>query len=188
MDATLSRIVAVLALVVPALLVPASAQAHAAPYCGLRWGSLPKSSTAAVHPASAPGDLVAVRSGRHACYDRLVFETDGSTQGYWVSYVDQVRADGSGDVVPTAGGARLELTVGAPSYDEEGMATFDPPAGQRMLDVTGYRTFREVTWAGSFEGQSTAGLGVRSRLPFRVFTLDGPGASSRVVVDVAHRW
>ena len=68
------------------------------------------------------------------------------------------------------------------------MATYDPPAGQRMLDVAGYRTFREVTWAGSFEGQSTAGLGVRARLPFRVMVLDGPGTSSRVVVDVAHRW
>lgn len=186
MNATFSRIVAVLALVAPALLLPATAQA--APYCGIRWGSLPKSSTATVHPASLPGDLVAVRSGRHTCYDRLVFETDGSTQGYRVSYVDQVRADGSGEVVPTAGGARLSVTVGSPAYDDEGMATYDPPAGQRMLDVSGYRTFREVTWAGSFEGQSTAGLGVRARLPFRVFTLDGPGASSRVVVDVAHRW
>jgi hypothetical protein len=34
----------------------------------------------------------------------------------------------------------------------------------------------------------TLGLGVRGRLPFRVFTLDGPGAGSRIVIDVAHRW
>lgn len=186
MDATLSRIVAVLALVVPALLVPATAVA--APTCGTRWGSLPKSSTEAVHPSSAPGDLVAVRTGRHACFDRLVVEVDGSTSGYQVAYVDRVTQDGSGHVVPTAGGARLSLTVDAPAYDDEGMATYDPPAGQRMVDVSGYRTFRQVTWAGSFEGRSTAGLGVRARLPFRVFTLDGPGAGSRVVVDVAHRW
>lgn len=192
MKATLSRIVAALALVVPALLVPAAAQAHStavsAPYCGIRWGSLPRSSTAAVHRSSMPGDLLAIRTGRHECYDRLVFDVDGSTQGWSVRYVDQVRADGSGAVVPTAGGARLQLVVGAPSYDEEGMATFAPPSGQRMVDVSGYRTFREVTWAGSFEGQSSAGLGVRARLPFRVLALDGPGAGSRVVVDVAHRW
>jgi len=186
MKASLSRIVAVLALVAPALLIPASAQA--APYCGLRWGSLPKSSTTSVHPTSAPGDLVAIRTGRHACYDRVVIDVDGSTGGYVVEYVDQVVQDGSGHVVPTAGGARLQLVVVAPSYDDEGMETFSPPAGQRMVDVSGYRTFREVTWAGSFEGQTSAGLGVRARLPFRVLTLEGPGTSSRVVVDVAHRW
>lgn len=182
---TVSRVVAVLALLVPALLVPATAQA--APYCGQRWGSQPRSSSV-VDTSRPPGDLVAVRSGRHACFDRLVVDVDGARTGFSVRYVDQVRADGSGDVVPTAGGARLQLVVQAPAYDDEGMATYDPPAGQRMLDVAGYRTFREVTWAGSFEGQSTAGLGVRARLPFRVMVLDGPGTSSRVVVDVAHRW
>jgi hypothetical protein len=45
-----------------------------------------------------------------------------------------------------------------------------------------------VGWAGSFEGQTTLGLGVRARLPFRAFVLPGPGSGSRLVVDVAHRW
>jgi hypothetical protein len=54
--------------------------------------------------------------------------------------------------------------------------------------VTGYQTFRQVAWAGSFEGQSTIALGVRARLPFRVFTLAGPGTGSRLVIDVAHFW
>ncbi len=45
-----------------------------------------------------------------------------------------------------------------------------------------------MTWAGSFEGQTTVGLGVRARLPFRVFTLEGPGDGSRIVVDVARYW
>jgi hypothetical protein len=40
-----------------------------------------------------------------------------------------------------------------------------------------------VAWAGSFEGQSTIGLGVRARLPFRVLQLPG-----RLVIDVAHHW
>ena len=34
-----------------------------------------------------------------------------------------------------------------------------------MPNVAGYRTFRQVAWAGSFEGQTTVGLGVRARLP-----------------------
>ena len=45
-----------------------------------------------------------------------------------------------------------------------------------------------MTWAGSFEGRTSLGLGVRARLPFRVFSLAGPGDGSRVVIDVAHRW
>ena len=32
------------------------------------------------------------------------------------------------------------------------------------------------------------GLGVRARLPYRVFVLDGSGGGSRLVIDVAHRW
>ena len=57
-----------------------------------------------------------------------------------------------------------------------------------LTDVTGYQTFRQVAWAGSFEGYSSLGLGVRARLPFRVQTLPGPGAGSRLVLDVAHFW
>ena len=39
--------------------------------------------------------------------------------------------------------------------------------------MAGYSTFRQVAWAGTFEGQTTLALGVRARLPFRVFTLNG---------------
>lgn len=186
MNTTVYRIAAVLALVVPALLIPTPAQAHA-PYCGITWGSLAKSSTATVNPSASPGDLVGARSGRHACYDRFVIDVDGSSHGYNVRYVDQVRADGSGMVVPTAGGARLQVVAVAPAYDDDGRATFSPNQA-KVTDVAGYRTFRQTTWAGSFEGQTTLGLGVRARLPFRVLTLSAPGDSSRIVVDVAHRW
>lgn len=187
MNGILTRIVAVLALVVPALLIPTSAQA-VVPYCDIRWGSLPKESSVTTGPTPATGDLVDVRSGRHQCYDRLVMDVDGPVDGYLVRYVDQVRAPGSGFVVPTAGGARLEVTAVAPAYDANGQATYDPAHPSDLVDVTGYPTFRQVTWAGSFEGRSTLGLGVRARLPFRVFTLEGPGDGSRVVVDVAHHW
>jgi hypothetical protein len=54
--------------------------------------------------------------------------------------------------------------------------------------VTGYRTFRQVAFLGTFEGYTTIGLGVRARLPFRVQVLAGPGAGSRLVIDVGHRW
>ena len=72
--------------------------------------------------------------------------------------------------------------------DEDVEATYAPRSRSHAVDVDGYRTFRQVAFTGSFEGQTLIGLGVRARLPMRVFTLDGPGDGSRLVIDVAHRW
>ncbi len=102
----------------------------------------------------------------------------GDASGYYVRYVKTVRADGSGAAVPVAGGARLAVIA------KKG-ATFAPT----MPSVAGYTTFRQVRWAGSFEGQTTFALGVRARLPFRAFTLyDASSHTSRLVIDVAHAW
>ncbi len=60
--------------------------------------------------------------------------------------------------------------------------------GRSLVGVAGFRTFRQVLGAGAFEGVSSIGIGVRARLPFRVFTLAGPGSHSRLVIDVAHLW
>ncbi len=163
---------------------PAGATATAATRCPtVYWGSLAKEATA----TASSGPLRDVRAGRHACYDRLVLDVAGHAPGYHVSYVTTVRTDGKGDVVPLRGGARLRVIARVPAYDDRGRATYTPADPAHLVDVTGYRTFRQVAWAGSFEGQTTLGLGVRARLPFRVFTLDD-GAHSRLVVDVAHRW
>jgi hypothetical protein len=75
-----------------------------------------------------------------------------------------------------------------PAHDDNYNPTYTPANRTELVNVSGYRTFRQVAWGGSFEGQTTIGLGVRARLPFRVFTLDGPGSGSRIVIDVAHRW
>lgn len=159
----------------PALVsaAPATALPTAASACSTAWGSLPKTSA-----PLATGRLTGVRAGHHACYDRLVVDMTGVAPGYDVRYVSSVRAEGSGAVVPVAGGARLAVVVrrGATSV----------PA---MPTVAGYPTFRQVRWAGTFEGYTTIGLGVRARLPFRVFTLeDTTTRTSRLVVDVAHTW
>lgn len=177
-----TSVLAILLLVGSFLLVPAS-PAGAAPYCGIRWGSLTKS---ALDLSTAT--VADVRTGRHTCYDRLVVDVSGAGGGYHVGYVDEVRADGSGNVVPTRGGASLQITVGNPSSDQNGDLTYSPADPSELRDVTGYRTFRQVVWAGSFEGHTDLGLGVRARLPFRVLELAGPGSGSRIVVDVAHRW
>ena len=160
-----------------------TAAATTASSCRTDWGSLREASTRASMAA-----LTGVRTGRHACFDRIVFDVKGKPTGYDVSYVKNVSMDGSGILVPLRGGAKLQIIVRGPAYDDEYGATYRPANYRELTNVTGYRTFRQVAWAGSFEGQTTIGLGVRARLPFRVFTLNGPGTNGRVVVDVAHRW
>lgn len=158
------------------LAVPPTA-ASAAPYCGITWGSQLKSA-----PSLSRAQVADVRTGQHACFDRLVVDVAGDAGGYTVRYVTHVRQEGSGTVIPTRGGAALQITVNA--HGER----YAPAHPRNLSDVTGYRTFRQVVLAGSFEGYTSFGLGVRARLPFRVLVLDGPGTGSRVVVDVAHRW
>lgn len=186
-----TRALVLVAALTAVLAAPAPAAGHA-PYCGIRWGSLPERAGELVGQA----ELADVRAGRHACFDRLVLDVRGdiTTGGYAVRYTSAVHEPGRGEVVPLRGGADLEIVVGAPTYDTEGRTVYDPADPRELVDVDGYRTFRQVAEAGSFEGQTVLGLGVRARLPFRVFVLPGTGpysdlrSGSRVVVDVAHRW
>jgi hypothetical protein len=159
--------------------------ASAAPSCSTAWGSQPESVV-----ESGGGTLHDVRAGRHDCHDRLVLDLhgiDASEVSYDVRYVTEVREDGSGELVPLRGAADLQVLVHTPAH-AGGTATYDPREDAEAVDVSGSRTFRQVAWARSFEGESTVGLGVRARLPFRVTVLDGPGTGSRLVVDVAHTW
>ena len=89
----------------------------------------------------------------------------------------------SSDSAPTGGPAK----AGRPDRPRRNA---DVPAKntKELSNVSGYRTFRQVADAGSFEGQTTYGLGVRARLLFRVFTVAGPGTNTRLVVDVVHHW
>jgi hypothetical protein len=156
------------------------ARTSTAASCPRGWGSLPESS----RPVIA-GELTGVRSGRHACFDRLVLDLNGRPSGYRVGYVREVATDGAGTPVPLRGGARLEVVLITSAYDENGRPTYRPANRRELVNTSGYQTFRQVAYAGSYEGQTTIGVGVRARLPFRVFTLSNPG---RVVIDVAHRW
>lgn len=156
--------------------------------CGVTWGSLEKARS---DSHVGDGTITNVRAGRHTCFDRVVVDVAGiaaSKVGYRVRYVDTVTQPGSGQPVPLDGGARMQVDVTVPAYDSSGEPTYSPKNRNRVVDVSGYDTLRQVAIAGSYEGQTTFGVGVRARLPMRVFVLDGPGSGSRLVVDVAHRW
>jgi hypothetical protein len=165
----------------------ATTAAAVASSCPTGWGSLPESGHRSGKP-SDPNAMTNVRAGRHACYDRLVIDFRGGSIGYSVRYVKAVSMDASDAPVPLRGGAKLQIIVQPPDYTPAGQTTYWPANHRELVNVTGYRTLRQVAWAGSFEGQTTLGVGVRARLPFRTFTLAGPGSNSRLVIDIAHHW
>jgi hypothetical protein len=170
----------------PAVAV-ASASSATATTCATttaHWGSQPKSIT---RLSTAP--ITNVRAGRNTCFDRMVVDLRGRAAGYSVRYVSQVLNQGQGAVIPLRGGAKLEVVILDPDYDiNTGTSTYHPANRRELVNVTGFSTFRQIAYGGSSEGYTTIALGVRARLPMRVFILNGPGTSSRVVVDVAHHW
>ena len=180
-------VAALIGAAITVLAVPTSATG-ATPYCGITWGSQAKQASATNPASSQQPALVNVRAGRHACFDRLVLDVakGGSAK---VRYVTNVLTQGEGAVVPLRGGARLEIIAFVPAYDlDTYQPTYRPANVKELVNVDGFRTFRQVGYGGSFEACTTIGLGVRARLPFRVFGLTGPGDRSRIVIDVAHRW
>jgi hypothetical protein len=154
------------------------------------WGSDPQGATPQI-----PDEFYLVRAGRHDCFDRLVFDVNGtidgpSAVGYSVAYeADEVTADRSGEPVPTAGAAHLRVVLRAPALGYGTSGHFpDHQVGEDYLTAGQLRdwgSLREVTFAGTSEGQSTVAVGVASRLPFRVGSYERDGYS-HVYVDVAH--
>jgi hypothetical protein len=179
------------AVAVTALALGAPAGATTAQSCAVTWGSLVEHG-----PVNGPvsgAALSNVRTGRQACYDRLVIDIRGTSamKSYRAGYVRQVTQDPSGRPVSLRGGAFLQIAVGASDHTASGVLTYAPANRRELADVSSFSAFRQVAWAGSSEGITSVGLGVRARLPFRVTTLTGiPGSSTgtRVVIDVAHSW
>jgi hypothetical protein len=146
-------------------------------FCGISWGSQLKSAT-----GTTASPLTDVRGGRHACYDRLVLDFKGKSNYFHVEYVAKVPDDYTGLDLPERGSAQLRIASdNSGHYDD---STYHPANTRELVNVDGWQTFRQVVLMGGIDVL----LGLRARLPFRVFYLDGPGAGSRLVIDVAHRW
>ena len=130
------------------------------------------------HPPGGPGKLTTLRAGRHGGYDRVVFQLDGSIPYYSVRYVPQVHLDGSGEPLRLRGAAFLEVVIRAPTHDERYRPVLTPT---RLRPD--FPALREVNAPASFEGQTTAGIGLAHRVGFRVLELANP---TRIVIDLAH--
>jgi hypothetical protein len=143
-------------------------------------GTAPVSATGTATGLGEP-KLVNVRTGRHAAYDRTVFDFTGGTPGYHVEYGTLV-SGGTGDPIPLAGAASL-VVVFTPAFAHDidtGAVTYDIT---RTLNPA-LPTLRQIRFGEDFEAHVSAGLGLADRVGFRVFQLHNP---DRVVIDVAHR-
>lgn len=122
--------------------------------------------------------LVAVRVGSQGGTERVVFEFQGAAPSFQsIKYVPRIKEDGSGRPVPVAGSAFLEAVFMDSCAEAVPGASCPPPPSV----PAGFRTLRQVVAAGEFESNVTYGIGLRSRVKFRVFTLSNP---TRVVVEV----
>ncbi|HEY5877502.1 MAG TPA: hypothetical protein VIU11_01240 [Nakamurella sp.] len=120
---------------------------------------------------------------------RLVIDSTGPGATYSVRYVPAVPDQAKGDTLALRGEAYLDVVIQTSTYDlATGAATYAPADPNELVIVPGWQTLPQVAWGGSFEGYTTIGVGVRARLPFRVFALPGPDAGSRLVIDIAHQW
>jgi len=148
---------------------------------GADLGAPTSTSTKTVTRSASPFPrLVAIRTGRHATFDRVVFDLRGTAPGYQVGYVGTVREDGSGKVIDLRGGASLVVRLRpAQAHRNDGSSTYTGPKRILVDDPE----LREVAFAGDVEGVVSIGLGVHAKRGFRVLTLNDP---TRIVVDIAH--
>ena len=132
-------------------------------------------------PSGGPLTVTSVRVARQDGYDRVVFELAGrepGQAGWRVEYVDDPRADGSGDPVAVEGEAALAVFLTGTGYPmDTGQEEFaEDPALPGDLGVV-----RDVVLGAVFEGQYGAFIGTAGEQPFRVYRLSEP---ERVVVEV----
>ncbi|NTV38640.1 MAG: hypothetical protein HGA51_01595 [Demequinaceae bacterium] len=125
---------------------------------------------------------VNLRFGVHDGFDRVVLDLEGTGQPGWLSqYVDEPRAEGSGETVDLEGAAFLQATVKGVVYPTEAGAK--EYAGPHRFQPATAGIVEEVVYGSVFEGQVDVYVGLSSKQPFRVFLLEGP---TRVVIDIYH--
>lgn len=123
-----------------------------------------------------------VRAGAHACFERVVFELQGTGTfpGYWVRYQDPpLTDDPRGEPVTVAGSAFVVVTI------ESWMTTIEGEGykGPLRFSPANVAHIEELVQLGNYEGVTLWAIGVDGKRPFHVSTLDNP---PRLVIDIAN--
>jgi len=125
--------------------------------------------------------LTTVRTGKHAGYDRVVFQFSGGLPAVTAERVKAVYADPKGTTISLPGRSYLHVVFRGASANcpQPAHRTWTGPA----VLTPGYPQLLAVKAAGDFEGYLSFGLGLADQGPYHVSTLTGP---DRVVIDVSH--
>jgi hypothetical protein len=139
----------------------------------------------AATPASAvqPGypTMTNIRTGLNTGFDRVVLDMTGSQPGVNYTMVDELIADGSGEIVWLTGEFFVSVVANpARAHDDNGNPTYTGPQKFRTRNL---RNVMAVAVTGDFEAYLSIGLGIRYQSWVRVFTLASP---TRVVIDVGN--
>lgn len=129
----------------------------------------------------AVANIVDVRIGEHAGYDRVVFEFQQGTPELTLDRASPpFTRDASGLPLDVEGESFLGITMrGGTKQTDAGESSYDGPT---EFDP-GFTTLVDLVEGGDFERQSTWYLGLTSEACARVLLLDDP---PRVVIDVEH--
>jgi len=125
--------------------------------------------------------LTAVRTGKHAGYDRVVFQFSGGVPVIKAERAKAIYADPKGTKISLPGRFFLHVVF-------RGASGFCPQPSHRTWTgpsalTPRYPQLLAVKAAGDFEGYLSFGLGLAAKGPYHVSTLTGP---DRVVIDVSH--
>ncbi|MFZ2530732.1 MAG: hypothetical protein WAX14_24295 [Rhodococcus sp. (in: high G+C Gram-positive bacteria)] len=191
------RRIAVAAIAAAAALTVAGCADAQSPAPPASAGTIPTTATGPAESANLPVDatdksaqpepgstltVTDIRTGVHDGFDRVVYELGGTgAPGWRVGYVDRAVQDGSGNDVPVAGGAILQVLIDGSAYPFD--SGVDPYAGPQPVLAAPGGSVVEVNGAGVFEGVTQSFIGIAEPgTAFSVYSLTGP---TRLVIDVA---
>jgi hypothetical protein len=146
-----------------------------------RWTTAPKAGSGNPEFPERTPMLVAVRTGSHDGYDRLVLQFRNDLPNWRVNYVNQVASE-SGETVPLEGAAFLYVDT-HPATGHQDTAPFKQTYTGPHTLTPHHPMLRQVAWVDDFEGHVGFGLGLQRRTGFRVLELREP---ARLAIDVAH--
>lgn len=137
--------------------------------------------------------IYSVRVGRHACYERVVFDLNGAAQevAYDVEY-GPVSTEGKGDTLTIPGATSLRVVMQAPAlgYDSQGHqpGKLLAQVGDYVVQpsaVQGWQSLRGVRFGGTFENQSVFLIGVAAQRGVHVSVIVDQNQVTHMIVDVA---
>ncbi|WP_055590220.1 AMIN-like domain-containing (lipo)protein [Peterkaempfera griseoplana] len=131
-------------------------------------------------PRTSTAQVVNARLAGHPTYDRIVIDVKGRLPDATVKQVPQLLYDGSGEHVPLAGKAFLQIALTpAAAHNTAGDPVYQGPRLVK-LHLTRIKGFAKI---GDFEGYVTFGVALDKASSWTVQRLGSP---SRLVVDIRH--